>query len=80
MWSEHHTAFEVVDDAGGGTTLALSLAITDEWIEQSSNQTTLFRTPYLETVSFLVEVDGGVSCGAGGDDPANFGADCDDRL
>jgi len=77
VWSERHDAF-VATDAGGGTTLSLALDITSDFTEQATNSSTLFRSPYIETTSWLVEIDGGADCLSGGDAPTTFRGDCPD--
>ncbi len=77
VWAERHTAFEVSD---GGATLTLTLEVAERFDEQQGNVSTLFASEYLELVAFLVEIDGGVDCVAGGHDPRNFADDCPNEL
>lgn len=86
VWSEHHTDFTLASgtNAYGGETLEIDLDVTDDYTDQASNRSTLFRSPFLETVTFLVVVtdpDGNeIDCASGGDFPGNFQDDCDQEL
>jgi hypothetical protein len=87
VWSEYHTDFQLVTNANdyGGDTKSIALAFTDDFTQQTNNQSTLFGNDLIgSTVTYLFVITdaatGATDCITSGHNPSYYASICPNQY